>query len=422
VVRTLSLQSSTLMLLRLASMPNIWRSVFALRPRILRLEIGVLLLLCFPVALKASGSCLRSEFTDEHKDVATLQRLEIAWSVAYRKGDTEFERCLLTPDFTEIMDSGNIAGLKDELGFAEANQGKNLPLPDLPKSTILLRANVAVAYGTSRGNDHESRYADYYLWERGAWHAYFAQQTRVQQNRASETDDYLGLKIMVGEKFGNVFSKTVSYEGGGIEEQVDRVSGSALYEVIDASPSNPKFNSTARYDGHPSRTGSVEVRDAGRTVCSLKSGKCQPYLDDSALLFDAFLWGIPPAKLEPGVSWIVVMPVAWELGPAATQTVTVMKVDPTNGAVTLKREGSGDGPFADDAKQMTVKKDGKEYTVVVTGGTAHWVGYTVFRHGLTMSDELLETRQLTVSSRDFGTATINERQFTLLNHSPAELL
>jgi hypothetical protein len=116
------------------------------------------------------------------------------------------------------------------------------------------------------------------------------------------------------------------------------------------------------------------------------------------------------------------MPVAWELGPAATQTVTVVKVDPSNGAVTLKREGNGDGTFADDPKQIKVRRDGKEYTVDVAPGTAHWVGYTVFQHGVTMSDELLETRNMTLSSKDFGTATIEERQFTLLNQSPAELL
>jgi len=387
-----------------------------------RVVKGALLLLCLPVALKASNSCVRPELRNEHKDVATLQRLETAWSIAYLKGDTEFERCLLTADFTEIMSSGDIAVLKDELGFAEANQGKNLSIPDLPKSTILLHGNVAAAYGTSRGKAHVSKYADYYLWESGAWHAYFAQQTRVQESLASNAEDYFGLKFTVGEKFGNVFSKTVSYEGGGIEAQADRGSGRALYEVIDASPSNPKFNTAGGYDGHPSRTGSVEVRNAGRTVCSIKSGQCHPYLDDSGVIFDAFLWGTPTGKLEPGVSWKVVMPVAWELGPAATQTVTVIRVDPANGTVTLKREGSGDGPFADDEKQMTVKKDGKVFTVDVVPGTAHWVGYTVFQRGVTMSDELLETRPLTVSSKEFGTATINERQFTLLNHSPAELL
>jgi len=54
-----------------------------------------------------------------------------------------------------------------------------------------------------------------------------------------------------------------------------------------------------------------------------------------------------------------------------------MSTDPMNGVVTLKREGSG---------------------------------------------ELLETRLLTISSTDFGSAQITERQFTLRNEAPAELM
>lgn len=177
---------------------------------------GALLLLFFSFALKASGSCERPELLNEHKDVATLQRLETAWSIAYLKGDTEFERCLLTPDFTEIMGSGEVAALKDELGFAEANQGKNLPIPDFPKSTILIHGNAAVAYGTSSSKEHVSEYADYYVWERGAWHAYFAQQTRIQENLTGNAADFLDLKVTVGGKLWDVFSKTPSYESEGL--------------------------------------------------------------------------------------------------------------------------------------------------------------------------------------------------------------
>jgi hypothetical protein len=116
-----------------------------------RVVKGASLWLCFPVALRKSGACHGPELMNEHKDVATLQRLEAAWSIAYLKGDINFERCLLTPDFTEIMGCGDMAELKDELGFAVANQSNNLSIPNLPKSTILLHGNVAVACGTSRG-------------------------------------------------------------------------------------------------------------------------------------------------------------------------------------------------------------------------------------------------------------------------------
>jgi len=238
----------------------------------------------------------------------------------------------------------------------------------------------------------------------------------------STAEDYFGLRLKVGQKIGNIFSATVSYQGGGIDDQVQRVGGSALYEVVDASSDRPKFLSTSRYDGSASRTGVSELRDNGRTACSVKTGKCRQYLDTSGVIFNEYFWGKPAGKLMAGMSWQVELPVPWELGPAGTETITVIRVDPANHEVMLKREGNGEGLMDGGTKQMKVKKDGKEYTVDITPGTAHWVGFTVFREGLTVSDETLETRALTVSSKDFGTSTINERQYTLLNQAPPDLL
>ena len=120
------------------------------------------------------------------RDVATIQRLEYAWTFAYLKADTNFELCLLSKDFTEIVRSSEVKFLSDELAFARKNEGKNLPIPKLPEPTILLHDNVAVAYGTSQstgpdGKIKETRYADYYVWENGKWHAFFAQQTSVKK-------------------------------------------------------------------------------------------------------------------------------------------------------------------------------------------------------------------------------------------------
>ena len=246
--------------------------------------------------------------------------------------------------------------------------------------------------------------------------------TQASASTESTAEDYLGLKLSVGQKFGNIFSKTVSYQGGGIDEDAGHVGGSELYQVVDASPEHPIFLGSYRYDGRGGNSAKSEIRNTGQTVCSVKSGKCTQYLDDSGSIFDAFLWGKPTGKIAPGMTWKVEMTVPWELGPPGIETVTVIRVDPINHEVMLKREGSGEGFFAGDNKQITVKKGGKEYSVDVTPGTTHWVGYTVFREGLTVSDELLETRTLTVSSKDFGTSTINERQFTLLNQTPPDLL
>lgn len=113
-----------------------------------------------------------------------MQRLERVWSLAYIRGDDEIEKCLLLPGFTEVLKDGSIKYLADELGFARKNTGRNLPIPILPVSTVLLHGNVAVAYGVSEstagdGTHRSMRYVDYYLWEGGMWHAYFAQQTPI---------------------------------------------------------------------------------------------------------------------------------------------------------------------------------------------------------------------------------------------------
>ena len=65
----------------------------------------------------------------QQRDAATIQRLENAWTVAYLKADTNFELCLLSSDFTEIVRSGEVKFLSDELAFARKNEGKNLPIP-----------------------------------------------------------------------------------------------------------------------------------------------------------------------------------------------------------------------------------------------------------------------------------------------------
>lgn len=136
-----------------------------------------------PLASQAEDVCRQKPLLEQHEDAATIQNLEAAWSIAYLRGDTDFERCLLTPDFTEIMRDGEVKLLADELGFAEKNKGKDLPIPVMPMSTVLIHGDVAVAYGTSKstvtaGKTRTTRYADYYIWEKGSWHAFFAQQTQ----------------------------------------------------------------------------------------------------------------------------------------------------------------------------------------------------------------------------------------------------
>jgi hypothetical protein len=59
--------------------------------RIRCLMLGSFVILSFPLIEQASESCDRAELRGEHKDAATLRRLERAWSVAFLKGDVELE-------------------------------------------------------------------------------------------------------------------------------------------------------------------------------------------------------------------------------------------------------------------------------------------------------------------------------------------
>jgi hypothetical protein len=135
-----------------------------------------------PLASRAQDACGQAVLKDEHQDAATLQALERAWSVAFLQGDTDFERCLLTPDFTEITRGGAVKALADELALAAQNRGKNLPPPPPLQIPVMIHGDVAVAYvavpHSKDGKTFNVYNADYYLWEGGAWHAYFSQQTQ----------------------------------------------------------------------------------------------------------------------------------------------------------------------------------------------------------------------------------------------------
>lgn len=135
-----------------------------------------------PLTSRADGACGQAALKNEHKDAATVQNLEAAWSVAFLQGDTDLERCLLTPDFAEIMRSGEMRDLAAEMANTAKNHGKNLPIPTLPQVTVLIHGDVAVAYVSVRRGKDDKPFnvynADYYVWERGAWHAFFSQQTQ----------------------------------------------------------------------------------------------------------------------------------------------------------------------------------------------------------------------------------------------------
>jgi hypothetical protein len=228
---------------------------------------------------------------------------------------------------------------------------------------------------------------------------------------------YLAPKLEVGQTLGNVFSRTISYTPEGADEAVWRASGTALYTVVDNSPANIALDGEFHYDGRPKSSGKTVIKDEGKTLCY--KDKCGRNNDASGPLYNPFLWGHAQGRIRPGTTWTVAIPESWELGPSGNQTVTVLLADPANHSVTLKREGSGEGFFADEAKQIHITKEGKSYLVDVVPGKAHWTGYTTFREGLVISDELLVVRQVTLTSKELGSIPASQREYILLNAMPA---
>lgn len=147
-----------------------------------RFAAAFLCLALLPAVSWAQDTCGQAVLKEEHEDAATLQALERAWSVAFLQGDTDFERCVLTPDFTEITREGAVKVLADELALAAQNRGKNQPLPPPLQIPVMIHGDVAVAYVAAPHNQDGKTFkvynADYYIWEGGAWRAYFSQQTQ----------------------------------------------------------------------------------------------------------------------------------------------------------------------------------------------------------------------------------------------------
>jgi hypothetical protein len=239
-----------------------------------------------------------------------------------------------------------------------------------------------------------------------------------KQDHPIKGDPFFSLKLQVGEKVGNIFSRTISFKGDSFPEVALRVSGTALYTVTDNSATRPMFSEIGRYDGRPEHhADSIIIADGGRNITY--NGKASLSTDGSGILYNSFIWGAPPATLKVGDSWTVNLPQPWELGGTGTQTITVMEIDATNNAIWLKREGSGEGYFDNDYKQVDITKDGKKIKMNVTPGASHWVGYTCFKNGLTVSDELLVDRPVTLTT-DSLQYTAMQREYILLNEMPAQ--
>jgi len=155
-----------------------------------------------------------------------------------------------------------------------------------------------------------------------------------------------------GQTYSNVFSIMHSIRADGYDEYARRNGGSAGYTVLAANGTVWRLRSLWRYDGKPGGDDVIELREGGRTQCTLKTDgpkDCQPYLDGSGLVYNPALWGVPPKELTPGMTWKMIIKLPWELGGSnRTEQGTVMSIDRSGGGVVLKREGTSQGFFGED--------------------------------------------------------------------------
>jgi hypothetical protein len=239
--------------------------------------------------------------------------------------------------------------------------------------------------------------------------------------KASPTgDDYLTPRFNAGQTYSNVFSILSSKKAVGYDEYAKRNGGSADYTVLSANPKVWHFKSAGRYDGQPTHQGESELREAGRMYCSIRTGQCAPYLEASGLTYNPTLWGVPPNRLAVGMTWKVDLPQAWEMGGKnGVQTVTVIRLEPRTAAVTLLREGSGEGFYSEgDPNTVQLSRGDQTESFEVTPGTAHWRGYTTFVKGVVFNDELTVTRDDVLRGKDGKTVNAATRRIMLLNAAP----
>lgn len=243
------------------------------------------------------------------------------------------------------------------------------------------------------------------------------QTAKAGKTKTTGKQTFFTPNLTKGEKLANIYSRAIAYSGDDFTTVVFRVSGSSTYEVIDNNPAKLTFNETDLYDGHPASTGVSVIGLDGKGTYGTRS-----FVNTSAsgLLFSSLVWGNPLADLKEGDTWQADITQPWELGGPGKQTVKVIAIDAKHNTITLLREGSSEGFYAGDRKQVEVTtKDNKKVKMDLTPGTSHWSGYTTFKDGIVMADELLVTRPISLSS-DSLQFSGNQREYILLNAMPLE--
>ncbi|HEX8806751.1 MAG TPA: hypothetical protein VF741_07365 [Candidatus Aquilonibacter sp.] len=226
-------------------------------------------------------------------------------------------------------------------------------------------------------------------------------------------------QLTPGAHYSNIFSICIAFSlDGQKDETVFRNSGSATYLVnrVDAQTAN--LTGRGQYDGRAVFDGAFDV-DLG-THNVIKDGKQIIDTDSSGFLYNPFMWGDPRATLALGATWNVMIPRAWELGPAGTQKVTVLAIDPNANSVTLQRDGSGSGAALDDTPRAFNYNGDSIKGTIAPDGPATWHGISTFANGIVMSDSILVTRNVRVTLANGTTVAAHERLYTLVAAVPGD--
>jgi hypothetical protein len=129
------------------------------------------------LALLAAPGCAGHQLPDQRHDVASVRRVDSAWTVAYLHGDTAFMRCMLTADYRGYSLSGVGVDRDGEVGKAARFGRPDRPLPAYPNASIEVHGASAVVDGISNGR----RWIDVYRFEDGVWHAFLSADVKLPE-------------------------------------------------------------------------------------------------------------------------------------------------------------------------------------------------------------------------------------------------
>lgn len=225
---------------------------------------------------------------------------------------------------------------------------------------------------------------------------------------------YLTAALKPGQRLDTIFSKAVAITGEDFDPLVRRISGTGSDEITAVAPDAISDHEEYVYDGRAAGSATFTIRNHGITDCDARN-KCTVNDSTSATIFDSLLWGPIPGEVAVGSTWKAKVRTPWEIGPPGQEEISVVRLDPSLGLITLTRAGSGRGSSSDDAvlNTFTIVSHGRSIKVKLRPGPATWHGRATFVHGVTISDEIMLTRPVELGGDNGQVFHGKERIYTL---------